>query len=159
MGGAGIILVSPEKDKFEYAIQLCFCATNNEAEYEALLAGLKLSKNMGVKNLTVKSDSQLVIGRIKGEYEARDDRMKKYLTVVQTLLLHFKKMEFIQIPREENIDVDCLARLASSGGVRRLPRNTRTTVHRRRNGELHQGQCLMDVTHNPLLKRREAAHR
>ena len=57
MGEAGIILVSPEKDKFEYAIQLRFHATNNEAEYEALLAGLKLSKNMGIKNLTVKSDS------------------------------------------------------------------------------------------------------
>ena len=57
MGGAGIILVSPEKDKFKYAIQLRFLATNNEAEYEALLAGLKLSKKMGVKNLTVKSDS------------------------------------------------------------------------------------------------------
>uniref|UniRef100_A0A2N9J0B4 Uncharacterized protein n=1 Tax=Fagus sylvatica TaxID=28930 RepID=A0A2N9J0B4_FAGSY len=91
MGGAGIILVSPEKDKFEYAIQLRFRATNNEAEYEALLAGLKLSKKMGVKNLTVKSDSQL------------------------TLLPHFKKVEFVQIPREENVDADRLARLASSG--------------------------------------------
>uniref|UniRef100_A0A2N9IRV7 RNase H type-1 domain-containing protein n=1 Tax=Fagus sylvatica TaxID=28930 RepID=A0A2N9IRV7_FAGSY len=115
MGGAGIILVSPEKDKFEYAIQLRFRATNNEAEYEALLAGLKLSKKMGVKNLTVKSDSQLVIGQIKGEYEAREDRMKKYLTVVQTLLPHFEKVEFVQIPREENVDADRLARLASSG--------------------------------------------
>uniref|UniRef100_A0A2N9I9Y3 Uncharacterized protein n=1 Tax=Fagus sylvatica TaxID=28930 RepID=A0A2N9I9Y3_FAGSY len=115
MGGARIILVSPEKDKFEYAIQLCFRAMNNEAEYEALLAGLKLSKNMEVKNLTVKSDSQLVIGQIKGEYEAREDRMKKYLTVVQTLLPHFKKVEFVQIPREENVDANCLARLASSG--------------------------------------------
>jgi ribonuclease HI len=115
MGGAGIILVSPEKDKFEYAIQLRFRATNNEAEYEALLAGLKLSKKMGVKNLTVKSDSQLVIGQIKGEYEARVDRMKKYLTVVQTLLPHFEKVEFVQIPREENVDADRLARLASSG--------------------------------------------
>uniref|UniRef100_A0A2N9F1B6 Uncharacterized protein n=1 Tax=Fagus sylvatica TaxID=28930 RepID=A0A2N9F1B6_FAGSY len=106
MGGAGIILVSPEKDKFEYAIQLRFRATNNEAEYEALLAGLKLSKKMGVKNLTVKSDSQLVVGQIKGEYEAREDRMKKYLKVVQTLLPHFQKVEFVQIPREENVDAD-----------------------------------------------------
>uniref|UniRef100_A0A2N9J3I5 Integrase catalytic domain-containing protein n=1 Tax=Fagus sylvatica TaxID=28930 RepID=A0A2N9J3I5_FAGSY len=91
MGGAGIILVSPEKDKFEYAIQLRFRTTNNEAEYEAFLAGLKLSKKMGVKNLTVKSDSQL------------------------TLLPHFEKVDFAQIPREENVDADRLARLASSG--------------------------------------------
>uniref|UniRef100_A0A2N9EDC4 Integrase catalytic domain-containing protein n=1 Tax=Fagus sylvatica TaxID=28930 RepID=A0A2N9EDC4_FAGSY len=57
----------------------------------------------------------LVIGQIKGEYEAREDRMRKYLTVVQTLLPHFKNVEFIQIPREENVDADRLARLASSG--------------------------------------------
>jgi ribonuclease HI len=62
MSGAGIVLVSLKKDKFEYALQLRFHATNNEAEYEALLAGLKLSQSMGVKKLTVKNDSQLVIG-------------------------------------------------------------------------------------------------
>ena len=115
MGGAKIVLVSPEKDKFEYVIQLRFRATNNEAEYEALLAGLKLSKNMEIKSLTVKSDSQLIVGQVKGEYEAREDRMKKYLTVVQTLLPHFKKVEFLQIPREENVNANRLARLASLG--------------------------------------------
>uniref|UniRef100_A0A2N9GAI6 Uncharacterized protein n=1 Tax=Fagus sylvatica TaxID=28930 RepID=A0A2N9GAI6_FAGSY len=66
MSGAGVVLVSPEKDKFEYALQLRFRATNNEAEYEALLAGLKLSESMGIKNLTVKSDSQLIVGQVKG---------------------------------------------------------------------------------------------
>jgi ribonuclease HI len=114
MGGAGIVLVSPEKDKFEYAIQLCFCATNNEAEYEALLAALKLSKNMGIHNLTVKSDSQLIVRQVKGEYEAREDRMKKCLTIVQTLLSHFKKVEFLHIPREKNVEADHLAKLAPS---------------------------------------------
>ena len=76
MSGARVILVSPEKDKFEYALQLRFRATNNEAESEALLAGLKLSKSMGVKNLIVKSDSQLIIIQVKGEYETKEDRMK-----------------------------------------------------------------------------------
>jgi ribonuclease HI len=115
MSGAGVILVSLEKDKLKYALQLRFRATNNEAEYEALLVGLKLSKSMGVKNLTVKSDSQLIVGQVKGEYEAKEDRMKKYLTVVKDLLTHFKKVELLQIPREENVTADRLARLASSG--------------------------------------------
>uniref|UniRef100_A0A2N9F1B5 Uncharacterized protein n=1 Tax=Fagus sylvatica TaxID=28930 RepID=A0A2N9F1B5_FAGSY len=115
MSGAGVVLVSPEKDKFEYALQLCFRATNNEAEYEALLAGLKLSKSMGIENLTVKSDSQLIVGQVKGEYEAKEDRMKKYLMVVKNLLTQFKKVELLQIPREENEAADRLARLASSG--------------------------------------------
>uniref|UniRef100_A0A2N9EHL8 RNase H type-1 domain-containing protein n=1 Tax=Fagus sylvatica TaxID=28930 RepID=A0A2N9EHL8_FAGSY len=113
MSGARIVLVSPEKDKLEYPIQLRFCATNNEAEYEALLAGLKLSKNMGVKNLTIKSNSKLIVGQVRGEYEAKDDRMKKYLKVVQTLLPHFENVELLQIPREENVDADQLAKLAS----------------------------------------------
>ena len=70
---------------------------------------------MGVKNLIVKSNSQLIVGQVKGKYEAKEDRMKKYLTVIQTLLSHFKKVEFLQIPKEENVEVDRLARLASSG--------------------------------------------
>uniref|UniRef100_A0A2N9GA07 Uncharacterized protein n=1 Tax=Fagus sylvatica TaxID=28930 RepID=A0A2N9GA07_FAGSY len=115
MSGAGVVLVSPEKDKFEYALQLRFRATNNEAEYEALLAGLKLSKSMGIENLTVKSDSQLIVGQVKGEYEAKEDRMKRYLTVIKNLLTQFKKVELCQIPREENEAADRLARLASSG--------------------------------------------
>uniref|UniRef100_A0A2N9GBC9 Integrase catalytic domain-containing protein n=1 Tax=Fagus sylvatica TaxID=28930 RepID=A0A2N9GBC9_FAGSY len=94
---------------------LRFRATNNEAEYEALLAGLKLSKSMGIKALTVKSDSQLIVGQVKGEYEAKEDRMKKYLTVVKDLLTHFEKVELLQIPREDNVAADHLARLASSG--------------------------------------------
>uniref|UniRef100_A0A2N9HJT9 Uncharacterized protein n=1 Tax=Fagus sylvatica TaxID=28930 RepID=A0A2N9HJT9_FAGSY len=110
MSGAGVILVSPEKDKFEYALQLRFRATNNEAEYEALLAGLKLSKSMGIKALTIKSDSQLIVGQVKGEYEAKEDRMKKYLTAVKTLLTHFEKVELLQIPREDNVAADRLAR-------------------------------------------------
>uniref|UniRef100_A0A2N9IKM3 Uncharacterized protein n=1 Tax=Fagus sylvatica TaxID=28930 RepID=A0A2N9IKM3_FAGSY len=130
--------------------------TNNEAEYEALLAGLKLSKKMGVKNLTVKSDSQLVVGQVKGEYEAREDRMKKYLKVVQTLLPHFQKVEFVQIPREENVDADRLARLASSGEecdgfleILGRPSSEEETVN------AIKGQYLVDVTHSPLLKGRE----
>uniref|UniRef100_A0A2N9IZI8 Uncharacterized protein n=1 Tax=Fagus sylvatica TaxID=28930 RepID=A0A2N9IZI8_FAGSY len=115
MSGAGVILVSPEGDKFEYALQLRFRATNNEAEYEALLAGLRLSKGMGIKALTIKSDSQLIVGQVKGEYEAKEDRMKKYLTTVKTLLAHFEKVELLQIPREDNVAADRLARLASSG--------------------------------------------
>uniref|UniRef100_A0A2N9GFR2 Uncharacterized protein n=1 Tax=Fagus sylvatica TaxID=28930 RepID=A0A2N9GFR2_FAGSY len=97
----------PWKDERELeegeAWTLRFRATNNEAEYEALLAGLKLSKSMGIKNLTVKSDSQLIVGQVKGEYEAKEDRMKKYLTVVNNLLTQFRKVELLQIPREETV--------------------------------------------------------
>uniref|UniRef100_A0A2N9H4H0 Uncharacterized protein n=1 Tax=Fagus sylvatica TaxID=28930 RepID=A0A2N9H4H0_FAGSY len=150
MSGAGVILVSPEGDKFEYALQLRFHATNNEAEYEALLAGLRLSKGMGIKALTVKSDSQLIVGQVKGEYEAKEDRMKKYLTTVKTLLAHFEKVELLQIPREDNVAADRLARLASSGieidgfiEIQGRPSTEEEIVNS------IAEQYDMDVTHNP----------
>uniref|UniRef100_A0A2N9GJ57 RNA-directed DNA polymerase n=1 Tax=Fagus sylvatica TaxID=28930 RepID=A0A2N9GJ57_FAGSY len=86
MSGAGVVLVSPEKDKFEYALQLRFRATNNEAEYEALLAGLKLSKSMGIEE---------------------PDRQKRFSVN--------RRASQGGIPREENEAADRLARLASSG--------------------------------------------
>jgi hypothetical protein len=67
MSGAGVVLISLEKDKFEYALQLHFRAINNEAEYEAFLARLKLSESIGIKTLTIKSDSQLIVGQVKGK--------------------------------------------------------------------------------------------
>ena len=54
-------------------------ATNNEAEYEAVLTGLRIAKALGVRNLKLKSDSKLVVEQINKEYEAKKDRMKMYL--------------------------------------------------------------------------------
>jgi ribonuclease HI len=60
-----------------------FPTTNNEAEYEAVLAGLGIAKDLGAKNLEVRSDSQVIVGHIQGDYEARGDKMIKYLAKVQ----------------------------------------------------------------------------
>uniref|UniRef100_A0A2N9GRH3 Integrase catalytic domain-containing protein n=1 Tax=Fagus sylvatica TaxID=28930 RepID=A0A2N9GRH3_FAGSY len=91
MSGAGVVLISLEKDKFEYALQLHFRAINNEAEYEALLARLKLSESIGIKN---------------------PDHQKRFSVNRRASQ---RKVELFQIPREENEAADCLARLASSG--------------------------------------------
>ena len=63
----------------EYALQFGFRAINNEGEYEALIIGLQLAKELEIKNLRVFSDSQFVIGQVWSEYEARDSTMTKYL--------------------------------------------------------------------------------
>ena len=60
--GAGLILISPERVIAEYALRFEFSATNNGAEYEALIAGLKITKELGIDQLQVHSDSQLVVG-------------------------------------------------------------------------------------------------
>ena len=76
-----------------------FPATNNEVEYEGILTGLKLGKALGVKNLLVQNDSKLMIGQIKGEYEAKEARMQKYLRLTKHLTQEFDKVEFVQVLR------------------------------------------------------------
>ena len=67
---ACLILVSPEGHRIHYALKFRFKASNNEAEYEALIAGLELAKEMKVESLDILSDSQLVVCQINDEYQA-----------------------------------------------------------------------------------------
>ena len=73
--GVGIVLISPEKLIVEKSLRLGFSAMKNEAEYEALLEGMSMIHRMGGKSVTMFSDSRLVVSQVKGELEARDDRM------------------------------------------------------------------------------------
>ena len=73
--GEWIIIVTPDEEMLRYEVQLKFPATNNEAEYEGILTGLKLGKALGAKNLLIQSDSKLIIGLIKEEYKAKEERM------------------------------------------------------------------------------------
>ncbi|XP_057969549.1 uncharacterized protein LOC131158704 [Malania oleifera] len=82
-GGAGFILSAPDDSETLFALKLEFSATNNDAEYEALLAGLRLAETLGVARIKVSSDSQMVVEQLKGEFEAREQRMKKYLAKAQ----------------------------------------------------------------------------
>ena len=75
VGGAKVVLISPEGETLKYAVRLQFLATNNEVEYEAFLTGLSLAKALRAKSLIVQADSQLIIGQVKGDYEAKEERM------------------------------------------------------------------------------------
>ena len=67
---------SPEGDVIKQAVRLQYPTTNNEAEYEALLTGLKTAKILGAVELDVLNDSQLVVGQVIGDYEAKEGRMQ-----------------------------------------------------------------------------------
>ena len=73
VGGAGVVLISLKKETLKYVVSLQFPVTNNEVEYEASLTGLSLAKALEAKNLIVQADSQLIIGQVKGDYEAKKD--------------------------------------------------------------------------------------
>ncbi|GJT41533.1 reverse transcriptase domain-containing protein [Tanacetum coccineum] len=77
--GAGLVLTGPSGAEYAYALRLTFASTNNEAEYEALLAGLRIARMMNVLWIEVKVDSKLVASQINGIYEASNDSMIKYL--------------------------------------------------------------------------------
>ncbi|XP_075663361.1 uncharacterized protein LOC142632935 [Castanea sativa] len=70
--GAGIVVITPEKLKLEHSFRLGFKASNNEAEYEALLAGLRVVMDLGAKEVEVYSDSLLVVNQVQGNFEAKN---------------------------------------------------------------------------------------
>ena len=98
----------------KYGVQLKFPTTNNEAEYKRILTGLRLKKALGAKNLLVQNDSKLVIGQIKEEYEAKEERMQKYLRLTKHLTQVLDRVEFVQEPRSQNMVADEVSKLASS---------------------------------------------
>ena len=77
--------MSPEKVVIEKSLRLDFSTTNNEAEYETLLVGMAMVQKMGGKSMKLFSDSRLVVGKIKREFEAKDERMWGYLSQVKTM--------------------------------------------------------------------------
>ena len=87
--GAGLILTSPEGIDIEYALRFGFHTSNNEAEYEAVIAGLNLAHSLEVDQLEICSDSQLVVRQIEDTYKAKSGRMILYLRKVRDLLKMF----------------------------------------------------------------------
>ena len=97
--GVGLILMSPEKVVIEKSLKLDFSATNNEAEYEALLVGMAMVQRMGRKSIKLFSNSRLVVSQVRGEFEAKDERMQGYLSQVKCLQLKFNSFDLLHVPR------------------------------------------------------------
>ncbi|GJX40553.1 reverse transcriptase domain-containing protein [Tanacetum coccineum] len=112
--GAGLILTNPEGVEFTYAMRFRFEATNNEAEYEALIAGLRIAEQIGVKNLQANLDSRLVANHVNGSYVVKESGMVQYLKKVKTLASNFKEFSIKQVPRSENKKADALSKIAST---------------------------------------------
>ncbi|XP_077232479.1 uncharacterized protein LOC143869806 [Tasmannia lanceolata] len=137
--GAGLVLAEPDKFLIEYALKLDFDASNNEAEYKALLARLSLALELEADRLKAHSDSQLIVGHINGLYEAKDRRMLKYLEKVREKVSLFKEFEIVQISRTLNARADALSRMAS-------PETT------------SWGNAYIEVLSRPSIEREEVTH-
>ena len=106
-----MVIQTPKGDKIECMIRLDFPTTNNEAEHEALVAGLDLAKAAGAENMIIHCDSQVITSQVNGDYECRNERMKKYLEEVKNRTSGLE-VRFVQILREENECAYCLAKAA-----------------------------------------------
>ncbi|XP_073360379.1 uncharacterized protein [Aegilops tauschii subsp. strangulata] len=112
--GAGIVLSSPKGDRLKYALQIHFAASNNVAEDEALVHGLRLAKQLGIRRILCYGDLNLVVQQCSGEWDAHDPIMASYRFLVQKLSGFFPGCEFLHVPRAENDAADTLAKIASS---------------------------------------------
>ncbi|XP_010678169.1 uncharacterized protein LOC104893734 [Beta vulgaris subsp. vulgaris] len=112
--GAGLLILDPPANRTEYAVKFDFAASNNEAEYEALLLGIQLCKTAGARELNAHSDSQLIVGQVTGAFEVKENNMRMYLRKVKEDISGLSLLSITHIPRSENQQADALSRLASS---------------------------------------------
>ncbi|XP_019178365.1 PREDICTED: uncharacterized protein LOC109173578 [Ipomoea nil] len=113
--GGGVVLITPEGFRLYYALSYLFQASNNEAEYEAVLNGLRLPRALGVERLRVKTDSRLVVGQISGTCEAKNAWMTLYRERAVEMLKEFGAYKIEYISQTNNIEADILSKIALEG--------------------------------------------
>ncbi|XP_024155777.1 uncharacterized protein Mb2253c-like [Rosa chinensis] len=111
---AGILLVFPEGQVYEYALKFAFKASNNAAEYEALIAGLHVARELDIQHLQIFIDSLLVVNQVNGDFEAKEPQMSSYQALARALIQRFTSFIITQIPRAKNDKADTLAKLAAA---------------------------------------------
>ena len=96
-----------------YVLQILWSATNNEAEYEALLHGLCLAVTLGIKRLLIYGDSLVVINQVNKDWDCTKETMDAYYAEVRKLEKHFRGFKFHHVVRDINVAADVLAKLGS----------------------------------------------
>ncbi|XP_017420406.2 uncharacterized protein LOC108330432 [Vigna angularis] len=113
ISGADIVLEGPNGFLLEHSLIFKFKVSNNQAEYEALVAGLELAKDMGARRITCRTDSELVVGQMNGNFQVREERLLRYYQRATELAKAFDKVDIQHIPREQNTRADVLSKLSS----------------------------------------------
>ena len=97
--GGGVVIKSLEGQELRYATRIGFKATNNEAQYEAVLAGLAIVIELGAQNVGMRSESNVIVGQVSGEYKAKEERMHKYLAKVREFTVKLKEFVIKKVPQ------------------------------------------------------------
>ena len=112
--GAGVVITSPKGQIFNFAFRLEFEATNNVAKCEALLLGLEIAKDMGIKMLNIRGDSDLIILQVKNQFSCKFQRLKKYMNAMWDTMEFFDALNLTSIHRDQNSLADKLVVAAST---------------------------------------------
>jgi ribonuclease HI len=138
--GVGLLFISPLGKHLHYVLRLHFPASNNVAEYEALVNGLRIAIELGVRRLDARGDSQLVIDQVMKNSHYRDPKMEAYCDEVRRLEDKFYGLELNHIARRYNETADELAKIAS--GRTTIPPDVFSR-------DLHQPSVKTDDTPEP----------
>jgi ribonuclease HI len=111
--GAGVLLISPQGEQLKYVPQIHYKASNNVAEYKALIHGLRIAVSLGIKRLLAFDDSKVVIEQVNKEWDCVKDTMDAYCAEICKLEGHFEGIKFQHVPRNNNIAADVLSKLGS----------------------------------------------
>jgi ribonuclease HI len=111
--GAGILLISPQGKQLKYVLQIHYKASNNGAEYEALIHRLHITVPLGIKRLLAFGDSKVVIEQVNKEWDCVKDTMDAYCAEIRKLEGHFEGIEFQHVPRNNNVAANVLSKLGS----------------------------------------------
>ncbi|GKD74962.1 reverse transcriptase domain-containing protein [Tanacetum coccineum] len=111
--GAGLILIDPEGAEYSYSLRLNFTNSNNDAEYEAMLAGLRIATKIKVEKMHAFIDSKLVASQVEGSYEEKSEKTKKYKEKALEMICSFNNFQISHIPREDNKKDDALRNLSA----------------------------------------------
>jgi ribonuclease HI len=138
--GVGLLFISPLGKHVRYVIRLHFSASNNVAEYEALVNGLRIAVELGVRRLDARGDSQLVIDQVMRNSHCRDRKMEAYCDEVRRLEDKFYGLELNHVARRYNETADELAKIAS--GRTMVPPNVFSR-------DIYQSSVKIDDTPEP----------
>jgi ribonuclease HI len=112
--GAGVLLISPTGKQLKYVLQIFWKVPNNEAEYEALLHGLRLAASLGIKRLLVYGNSAVVINQVNKSWDRNKENMDAYCLEVRKIENKFYGLEFHHVVRDNNVAADVLSKLGST---------------------------------------------
>jgi ribonuclease HI len=109
-----VLLISPTGEQLKYVLQIFWKVSNNEAEYEALLHGLRLAASLGIKRLRVYDDSAVVVNQVNKNWDRNKENMDAYCLEVRKLENKFYSLEFHHVVRDNNVAADILSKFGST---------------------------------------------